>query len=65
MSLLGTVCIECFNLKKCDGGKKVRCSEFKFKEHLEINHPFVTLPRNCSKFDDDPEVVDDKKEDNK
>jgi hypothetical protein len=66
---LGSVCIECFSLVKCECGKgegctfRVRCRENKFKEHLSLDHPFVTLPRDCKLFDNNPEVTDDKKRD--
>ena len=63
MSELGSICIECFSLVQCDHGTKVRCKENKFKDRLPQNHPFVTLPRACKFFDNDPEVTDDKKRD--
>jgi hypothetical protein len=54
---MGSICIECFYLKVSDHGGKGRCDKLKFKEHLFLNHPFLTLPRACPDFDEDlPEV---------
>lgn len=62
---LGTVCLECFKLIRCEGGTRVRCSVFKFKERLPLTpepHPFISLPRNCKEFNDKEE--DDAEEGN-
>ena len=51
-----TVCLECFALKYCEQSTRVRCDNKVFRDHLKPSHAFITQPRSCPEFEDDPPI---------
>ena len=52
-----SICIECFECKLVPHTVpiKVRCAEHAFKGILVLAHPFITLKRDCPKFNTEEE----------
>lgn len=50
-------CLDCLECRAVVGtdNKKVRCRKNAFKGILSIDHPFITLTRNCQQFNSEDE----------
>ena len=50
-----SICLKCFHLKcrPATLGNKAWCSEGIFDGTMTLDHPFLTIERNCPDFDDE------------
>ena len=54
-----SICLECFECKLIPHTVpvRVRCAEHAFKGTLSLDHPFITLKRDCPKFNTEDEKI--------